>query len=451
METKMRDDNARDRPFWDSLSAPVSLWPHLDRDIDVDIAVVGGGIVGLCVALAAAESGADTILLEESRIGAGASGRNSGFVAPALRALPGGRKIADYYGNVAADRFRALAAKSGEKVFETIDRHSLNVRTSRTGWIAAAHTVAEFNRLLREKAAADVELNSKCLERLSGIPGWVGGVLYRGSGAIDPLAYVNELARAAAGAGARICEASQVDMVKSSGDGVVVSCGEFQVKARHAILATNGQDRLVDQLSRSLLVVQPYQIATQVLPVQLQREILPEGHVVTDTRRNALAIRWTPDGRLLTGGLIGPTLRPQQAAAANFVRRLKTFMAEAATRAGVPLKDISAEFVWKGPISLTSSGLPQLYTPSPEITALVACNGRGIALGTALGLQLGEIVAQSLLAGRWPDLDELPVPSSRPPRSWLRPFAELGSRIRVPYAEWRDRQDINNERTKPKR
>lgn len=57
----------------------------------MEVGVVGGGIVGVAAAAFLAEAGADVTLAEQSEIGAGASGRNSGAVQhpfdPALTAL----------------------------------------------------------------------------------------------------------------------------------------------------------------------------------------------------------------------------------------------------------------------------------------------------------------------------------------------------------------------------
>jgi glycine/D-amino acid oxidase-like deaminating enzyme len=57
----------------------------------MDVAVIGGGIVGVAAAAFLAEAGAEVALAEQTEIGAGASGRNSGAVQhpfdPALTAL----------------------------------------------------------------------------------------------------------------------------------------------------------------------------------------------------------------------------------------------------------------------------------------------------------------------------------------------------------------------------
>ena len=54
--------------------------PALRERLDVDVAVVGAGYTGLYTALRLAQAGRSVALLEASRVGWGASGRNGGQV-----------------------------------------------------------------------------------------------------------------------------------------------------------------------------------------------------------------------------------------------------------------------------------------------------------------------------------------------------------------------------------
>src|SRR5690242_21356009 len=67
---------------WYAASArPFDPLPPLEGGHDAQIAIVGGGYAGVCLALGLAERGVrDVVLLERDGIGHGASGRNGGFV-----------------------------------------------------------------------------------------------------------------------------------------------------------------------------------------------------------------------------------------------------------------------------------------------------------------------------------------------------------------------------------
>ena len=60
---------------------PIALESHrLQTEIDVDVAIIGGGFTGVSAALRLVERGASVALVEALRIGAGGSGKNVGLV-----------------------------------------------------------------------------------------------------------------------------------------------------------------------------------------------------------------------------------------------------------------------------------------------------------------------------------------------------------------------------------
>src|SRR3954452_1013860 len=61
--------------------APASRHPPLKADLEVDVAVLGGGITGLTTAHLLKEAGADVVVLEAERVGAGVTGNNTAKVS----------------------------------------------------------------------------------------------------------------------------------------------------------------------------------------------------------------------------------------------------------------------------------------------------------------------------------------------------------------------------------
>jgi len=81
----------------------------------VDVAVIGGGIVGCATAAFLAEGGASVLLAEREAIAAGASGRNSGIVQHPMDAtlLPLFEATVTHYRELAAHGFTLPAAPGG--------------------------------------------------------------------------------------------------------------------------------------------------------------------------------------------------------------------------------------------------------------------------------------------------------------------------------------------------
>src|SRR6476619_2847308 len=76
------EDRYRSRSFWlDTLPGPLTPRAPLDRDLDVDVAVVGAGYTGLWTAyeLARRDPTLRIAVLEAEIAGFGASGRNGGW------------------------------------------------------------------------------------------------------------------------------------------------------------------------------------------------------------------------------------------------------------------------------------------------------------------------------------------------------------------------------------
>jgi glycine/D-amino acid oxidase-like deaminating enzyme len=388
-------------PVWVSRATRTAHAAPVQADDAVDLAIVGGGFMGLASAYHAAKQGLGVHVVEARRIGEGASGLNGGQVIPGLKYDP--EWLLEHFGDARGEAVIQFAAGTADAVFDLIGDENLDVPHNRSGWIQACHTEAAMEAAVarhRQWAArgADVALlDAGRIERLIGTSNYHGGFLDRRAGTINPLAFTFELARIAEAAGARISENRECLRLGKTGDGWTLDlAGGGTIRARKVILATNAYSGdLVPGLAQSLVALHSFQIATEPLPDRIGRDILPEGQAVSDSRRILVYYRRTADRRLILGGR-GPMATPRHADEWAHLER-------AMMRLFPLLSDVKIDKRWYGRVAMTPDHLPHVHEPEKGLVTLVGCQGRGIGLMTAGA----KHVVDYLVHG---DPDALPLP-----------------------------------------
>jgi glycine/D-amino acid oxidase-like deaminating enzyme len=391
--------------LWAATAVEAPSTPALTESAKADVCVIGGGYAGLSTALHLAEAGASVVLLEAREIGFGGSGRNGGQVIPGLKYDPD--ELEAMYPGEAGTRLVDFAGRTADAVFDLIDKHNMNVPHRRAGWIQGAHTRASLKTVASRaqqwaRRGADVSLLDKeATDRMLGTGAYFGAWIDRRGGAVQPLSYARELARAAQAAGARLHGATTATglarrnwawHVTTSNAGAVVS-------ADQVVLCTNAYaDALVPRLARTVVAVNSYQVATAPLSDNVRKTILPEGQVSSDARKLLLYFRLDHTGRLLMGGR-GPFREPNSPADWAHLERV-------ARRLFPQIGDVPFDYRWCGRVAVTRDFLPHLHEPAPGLLIDIGCQGRGVALQTAMG----KAMAAFLRSG---DHSLLPLPLSR--------------------------------------
>ena len=429
-----------DDTLWRTITPPLPQLPPLAGAVTADVAVVGGGILGLSLALHLAEEGSSVVLLEAGEIGFGASGRNTGFVVPSFVGGIGPGDVARRLGPDRAERLSRFVGGSAEVLYALVRRHAIDCAPEQTGWLQPAHT-DETLRLVEERVRQWSTLGQPVAlldrseaQRLTGSPIYRGGLIDRSGGQINPLAYVRGLARAAVAAGARIHPRSPAISYERSEGNWQIRSANGVVRAAKAVFATNALvGDLAPDVARTIIPVRPYQVATQPLDDATRQRILPNRQPVADLHRHTFAYRWSPDNRLVTGGLaIVATARAGPRIANGFLARLNRYLPD--------LPPLEPAFVWNGVIATTPSFLPEVWEIAPGLYAPIACNGRGVAIATAMGRALAGFLLREEGAA-------LPVALGRPSPRAAHRLLSYGPSLWLGWNQLRDwRDDMWSER-----
>ncbi len=369
-------------PVWQPTSTAAWRQNRADGSTGADVLVIGAGFAGLSTALALARSGKSVIVLEAAQVGQGASGLNGGQVIPGLKYDP--EWLTAHFGEAQAAPIIDFVASTADSVFDLTEREQLAVPVVRQGWIYAANTdkamtlAHERNRQWKARGADVDLLDAAEIQRLTGTQTYVGGWLDRRAGTINPLAFVNELARLATENGALILEGVRVNVLRRGNDRWEAATEKGLFRAPFVVLATNAYtDGLVPDLARSLVPLHSFQLATEPLPEDLGRLVLPHGQAVSDSRRILVYYRKSPDGRLVLGGR-GRMGIPRSEEDWNHLHR-------AMLRLYPFLQNIRIERRWYGRVGMTPDHMPHIHEPEPGLLTLVGCQGRGVGMMTAIG------------------------------------------------------------------
>ena len=232
--------------LWQETAIDPPVLNPLEGDHQYDVVIVGGGYTGLSTARYLAAKGLSPVVLEASRIGWGASGRNGGVVSAKYR-LPLSR-VAARHGLEMAQIMRRLSLESVEHIEELVTAYSLEAAQYRkNGSLHCAHNATSLAYCAQEAHWLAAELGERSLHVMSarqmqeetGSPDFVGGVLDTGGGLLHPLNFARGLARGLQAEGITLSESSPVTGIRRVANGVVVHTSHGTVTAKQVVpLAT---------------------------------------------------------------------------------------------------------------------------------------------------------------------------------------------------------------------
>ncbi|MGD0393297.1 MAG: FAD-binding oxidoreductase [Acidimicrobiales bacterium] len=298
--------------WWDQLPDPIGVRPPLPGDVDVDVAVVGGGLTGLWTAfyLAEADPALRIAVVERDVVGFGASGRNGGWCSALFAASA--ERLDGTCGPGSGEAMRLAMQATVVEVGRVVASEGIACGFARGGTVVLARTGVQLRRAREEVAAArargidegDLQLLSAAeASAIVGAAGVLGGTYTPHCAAVDPARLVRGLAEAVERRGVSVYEQTEAKAIRPR----LVETSRGTVRAASVVRATEGYTRTLQGEGRSLVPVYSLMIATEPLPPEFWSAAgLARRETFSDHRHLIIYGQRTDDDRLAFGGRGAP-------------------------------------------------------------------------------------------------------------------------------------------------
>ena len=433
------------RSLWlaEALGGDDGASPRLEGAHQADVAIVGGGYVGLWTAmeLRRRDPSVRVILLEGDVCGAGASGRNGGFV------MSWWSKFGSLLKLCGADDARWLAAASADVIDEVGAfgaGRGADVGYQKKGWVWAATNSAQLGAWARTIEAAESAgihpfdpLTRSGISSMTGSVTHLAGVYERSAATVHPGRLARLLRAAAIEAGVSVREHSPVTQIRPAGPrGVRLSTPNGAVQAQTAVLAINAWAAQLRLVRRSLVVVASDVVATEPMPERLDAAEWPPGLAISDSRRLVNYYHRTAAGRVIFGrgggtlapaGRVGPRFEGPSRRAAEVAGHL--------VRTYPKLADAAMAASWCGSVDYSVDSLP-FFTRlpgRPDVIVGAGFSGNGVGPAMLAGRILAALALQA--DDRWAANGLVRVPPASLPPEPIRYFGGLAVRTAIARKE----------------
>jgi glycine/D-amino acid oxidase-like deaminating enzyme len=365
----------------DARGAPA--YPQHRGDIDVDIAIVGGGFTGCAAAYVLASAGVRVALFERARVGCGSAAASTALLMQEPdRSFP---ELAEHYDAATARTVWRLSRRVVRDLIRTLGAMKCGLEVVPAFHIASSASRArDLRRDVRARRNAGLGgrlLDGAALRRRTGIEG-SAAILTTGNAVVNPYRATQALARAATRHGAELFEGSEVLRIAPRHGGMLVTTARGRARCRWAVIATGFATPEFKPLQARFTMAATYVIATRPVPPAARLQMANGRLMFWDAERPYHYFRWTDDGRMLFGGEDRPVPRTKRARRAALVKAasvlhatLRTFCADA----GVP----PVAYAWDGLFATTPDGLPYIgeHPDYPGHLFALGYGGNGMTFG----------------------------------------------------------------------
>lgn len=432
---------------WMREAADTRVCPPLLGQVQADVVILGGGFVGLWTALAIKEAQPERVvrILERHHCGAGASGRNGGFVMSwwpkigSLKALAGEQQ--------ALFLARAAEAAIGE-IADFCRQESIAADFRRSGWLWTATAPAHLEswrgtlQACAELGVAPFQaLPEQDVARRTGSAQHLAGVFEASNATVQPGKLVAGLKAAALRRGVIIHENTAV-LGFTQTRPCTVQTAQGQVQTDSLVIATNAWSSALPELAPLITSVSSTIVVTAPIPERLQAMGWHGGESITDSQLMVNYYRTSHDGRIAFGkGTALPAYGSRIGAQFSHDAQCNAWVESEFRRTYPALHDVPIEHAWSGPIDRTYDSLPVFGTlgPGGNIHYGIGWSGNGVGPS-----RVGGKILASLALGRQDTWSQCALVNRTARKFPPEPIRHLGARMVRAAVMRKEKAEISN-------
>ena len=387
--------------YWEETTKENFNLHKLTKDISSEVVVIGGGYTGLLCAINLIENyNLDVILLEAGKVGWGASSRNGGFCSfPPIKTSF--KKLQKIYGKEETKKFFRNAVEGSNYTKDIISNYNIDCDvTGDCNFILAHHPnkfkqIKEQAKVYKSEFGIETEIYSKEEFDKIGHGGTeqFGALSYKPGFAINPLKFVNGIARYAIAKKLKIFEHTLVKKIDKIDASYILRTKEGSVKTKKIVVATNGfyQEGLVPQMnSRILPVISNIIVTRKLTKTEIDYHNFKTSSPIANTKNLLYYYRKLPDNRILfgtRGDFVGSD-KSNLDRSKIMEKFLKNIFPE--------WSNISIDYNWRGLIAMSQKLTPSIgKIENEEIYYGFGYHGVGVSSAPWTGKQLSELVFSS--------------------------------------------------------